>query len=227
MRNRLDQLFTPLLAGANWRDRIIATAGALIGIGMTALVCGLLSGKPEMILLVAPMGASAVLLYAVPSSPLAQPWPVVGGNTVSALIGIASALLLGHGALAAAIAVSVAILAMSVLRCLHPPGGACALLAVLGGPAVLSHGFGYALAPVALNALAMVAFAYAFHRVSGHSYPHRATRSPLPTAVAGFTLDDIDAALDEQGETFDVSREDLEALLASAERHAEARRKRR
>lgn len=224
MRNRLDRLFTPLLAGANWHDRLVAVLGALIGIALTALGCGLLVAKPEMIVLVAPMGASAVLLYAVPSSPLAQPWPVFGGNIVSALVGIAAALLLGHGALAAGVAVSAAILLMSVLRCLHPPGGACALLAVLGGPAVLDHGYGFALVPVALNAGAMVVFAYAFHRVSGHSYPHRAIKAPPPTAMAGFTANDIDAALAEQGETFDVSREDLEALLASAERHAETRR---
>lgn len=225
--NRLDRLFTPLLAGAHWRDRLIATFGSLIGIGLTALTCGLLAGTPELSLLVAPMGASAVLLYAVPSSPLAQPWPVFGGNTVSAIVGIAAASLLGHGALAAGVAVSMAILIMSILRCLHPPGGACALLAVLGGPAVIAHGFGFALVPVALNAAAMVAFAYAFHRISGHSYPHRAMKSaPTPEAVR-LLGEDIDAALAELGETFDVSREDLEALLASAERHADARRSRR
>jgi len=227
MRNRFDRLFTPLLAGANWRDRLIATAGALIGVGLTALTCGLFAGTPEVSLLVAPMGASAVLLYAVPASPLAQPWPVFGGNTVSAIVGIAAAQLIGHSALAAGIAVSVAILLMSVLRCLHPPGGACALLAVLGGPAVLSQGYGFALMPVALNAGAMVVFAYAFHRVSGHSYPHRAMKAAPTLEAVRLLRDDIDAALAELGETFDVSREDLEALLASAERHADVRRGRK
>lgn len=224
MRDRFDRLFTPLLAGANWRDRLVAVLGALVGIGLTALVCSHLPGM-EAALLVAPMGASAVLLFAVPSSPLAQPIPIIGGNVVSALVGVAVAQMLGHGALAAGVAVSSAILMMSVLRCLHPPGGACALLPVIGGPAVFAQGYGYALLPVGINAAALVAVGLAFHRVSGHSYPHRAVKVPQPAPVERFTTDDIDAALAEAGESFDVSREDLAALLASAERHAEVRRR--
>ena len=87
----------------------------------------------------APMGASAVLLFAVPASPLAQPWSILGGNTVSALVGVSCALLLGHTGLAASAAGALAIAAMFALRCLHPPGGAVAVTAVMGGQAV-THG---------------------------------------------------------------------------------------
>jgi len=211
--------FALLLAGANWRERSIAGAGAVIGIGLCAAISTLLVPSHGL-LLAAPLGASAVLLFAVPSSPLAQPWPIIGGNMVSALVGVAVAHLLGNGALAVGVAVGATILAMSALRCLHPPGGGTVLLPVLA-PAVLAQGYGFALLPVGLNAVALTAIGIAFHRVSGHSYPHR------PMKIADrprLLMDDVDAALAESGETFDVSREDLEALLDRAERHAEARR---
>lgn len=214
-----DRRFALLLAGANWRERLIAGAGAVIGIGLCAATSTLLVPNHGL-LLAAPLGASAVLLFAVPSSPLAQPWPIVGGNIVSALVGVAVAHLLGNGALAVGVAVGAAILAMSALRCLHPPGGGTVLLPVLA-PAVLAQGYGFALLPVGLNAIALTAIGIAFHRVSGHSYPHRPMKIPDRPRLL---MEDIDAALAESGETFDVSREDLEALLDRAERHAHARR---
>jgi CBS domain-containing membrane protein len=214
-----DPRFALLLAGANWRERTIAGIGALIGVGLCAAISTLVA-PGHGLLLAAPLGASAVLLFAVPSSPLAQPWPIVGGNIVSALVGVAVARLLGHSALAVGVAVGVAILAMSVLRCLHAPGGGTVLLPVLA-PAVFAQGYGFAFVPVGLNAIALAAIGIAFHRVSGHSYPHR------PMKIADrprLLMEDIDAALEESGESFDVSREDLEALLDRAERHAIARR---
>jgi len=210
---------TLLLAGANWRERLIAGIGALIGIGLCAAISTLLVPSHGL-LLAGPLGASAVLLFAVPSSPLAQPWPIVGGNVVSAVVGVVVAQLMGHGSLAVGVAVGAAILAMSVLRCLHPPGGGTVLLPVLA-PAVLAQGYGFALLPIGLNAVALAAIGIAFHRISGHSYPHRPMKiHDRPRLL----MEDIDAALAESGETFDVSREDLEALLDRAEQHAAARR---
>lgn len=211
------------LAGANWRERMIAALGAALGIALSGGVAALSVGSHAALLLAAPIGASAVLVFAVPSSPLAQPWPVVGGCTISTLVGFGVAGLLGHGPIAAGLAVGLAILLMSLLRCLHPPGGACALLAVLGS-AVLGQGVGFALVPMGLNALLLVLAGIAFHRFSGHSYPHR----PVPAPVHPRVLpEDIDAALEQAHESFDVSREDLAALLEAAEQHAIARRKRR
>jgi len=79
-------------------------------------------------LFVAPMGASAVLLFCLPASPLAQPWPSLAGNTVSALIGVGCYQLLGETGMALALAGLLAIGAMFLLRCLHPPGGALAFV---------------------------------------------------------------------------------------------------
>ena len=219
------RLFVPLLAGASLRDRMIGSIGALAGIAIVGLVCVAFfpAATPW---IVAPVGASAVLLFAVPASPLAQPWPVVGGNVVSAVFGVAVAGLVPVPALAAALAVGGAILAMSLLRCLHPPGGAAALSAVIGGHTLASGHAGHLLVPMFVNSLLLVAIGTLFHRFSGHSYPHLA-RAVDGNAVSaepqGLSMEDIDGALSDLGETFDIGREDLALLLARAEAHAAAR----
>lgn len=214
-------LFQPILAGASLRDRLIACLGALLGVALAAAaLLGPASALAGLPLLAAPIGASAVLLFAVPASPLAQPWPIVGGNLLSAVVGLAVAQLIPVPALAAGVAVAAAILAMSLARCLHPPGGAVALAAASGSTSVTL------LAPVAASSLMLVALGWLFHRASGHSYPHRAAAVARASDLhpPHLHLEDIDRALDDLGETFDVSRADLERLLAKAELHAAARR---
>ena len=218
--------FFPILAGATLRDRLVACLAAALGIGLTALLSALLIDGRTAALLVAPMGASAVLIFAVPSSPLAQPWPVVGGNVLSALVGITIAWAVPIPALAAGLAVAVAILVMSLTRSLHPPGGAAALLAVLGGPGVASAGYWFAAVPVGLNAVMLALLGVLIHRFTGHSYPHRAVPAggqALPVVDNVPHPEDVDAALVDLGETFDVSREDLDLLFRRVEYHARAR----
>ncbi len=212
--------FKPLLAGATFSERLIACLGAGVGIALTYLA-GTLAPHGTLPAIVAPLGASAVLVFAVPASPLAQPWPVIGGNTISALVGIAVWRLLPDPAVAAGLAVAAAILVMSLLRCLHPPGGAAALTAVIGGAAVHGAGFGFALVPVALNSLALVVAGLAFHRLTRRSYPHRPVLAHKP--ASGILPTDIDAALEEMHESFDIAREDLDQLIARAQEHAAAR----
>ncbi|WP_422056927.1 HPP family protein [Sphingomonas sp.] len=219
------RLFQPILAGARPLDRVIACIGATICLALTmAIGAGLELTAADLPLIVAPMGASAVLIFAVPASPLAQPWPVVGGNTLSALVGIAVYRHIPDPMIAAGLAVGLAILAMSLCRCLHPPGGAAALTAVIGGESVHAAGYSFALAPVALNSVALVMLAMVFHRLSTHSYPHRAAPVAMPPVASGLHLDDIDRALAELPDSFDISREDLDVLLSLAETHARARR---
>ena len=220
------RIFVPLLAGASLRDRVIASIGAVLGIGFVGLTCVALfpSSIPW---IVAPMGASAVLLFVVPASPLAQPWSIAGGNVISAFVGAVVAQVVPDPAIAAAVAVALAILTMSLLRCLHPPGGAAALSAVLGGYALFSAHVLEFLTVVLVNSLLLVAIGWIFHRFSGHSYPHRAKpvegKALSPAPASGLLMDDIDKALDDLGETFDISREDLALLLERAEAHAAER----
>ena len=219
-----------MLVGATLRDRFVASIGALIGVLLTAAICRVALGNTAALpFIVAPIGASAVLVFAVPASPLAQPWPVIGGNTISALIGIAAAKLVGDAALAASLAVAIAIAAMSLTRSLHPPGGAAALTAVIGGPAVTAAGFGFAFIPVAVNSALLVTLGWLFHKVSRHSYPH--VPAPAQENVhntddvpaqrrIGFQAADIDGALADLGETFDIGREDLDRVLRQVEQRA-------
>lgn len=97
------------------------------------------------------VGASAALVFAVPGSPFARPWAVIGGNVISALAGFVVVTLLGTSTLAAMSAVALAIVAMQIGRCLHPPGGAVALSVVIGGPGIHAAGLAYAFATVGFN----------------------------------------------------------------------------
>jgi CBS domain-containing membrane protein len=212
----------PLPAGNT--ERVRAGIGACIGLFVTALASHMLA--PDLAAyLIAPMGASAVLLFCVPSSPLAQPWSVVGGNTVSALIGVACVHLIPDWLLAAPLAGALAIGTMFALRCLHPPGGAVALTTVLGGQAVHDAGFLFALSPVALNSIIIVIAALLYNNLTGRRYPHaqhaadknvHATGDPAPGARLGITETDLEAALARYGEVLDVSRDDLLAIVDDA-----------
>lgn len=223
MHERL-RAFLPQQAALRRAETARIVLGALIGIAVTAVVTRLWLGPLASVpLLIAPMGASAVLLFAVPASPLAQPWPMFVGNVVSALIGVACARMIAIPEVAAAVAVAAALLAMGCLRCLHPPGGAVALTAALGGPAVEIAGYGFAFAPVALNSALLLATALLFNNLARHPYPHVA-RHDAPE-VDGWAVQraDIDRALAGYGERLDVDPEDLLQLFHDAEAEARMR----
>ncbi len=207
---------SPARTRIDTRERLRLVAGSLLGIFLTGLLCHLAGWvAPGLPWLVAPLGASAVLVFAVPASPMAQPWPVVGGNTLSALAGIAGVHgvhLLGSPELAAALAVATAIALMLALRCLHPPGGATALMMVLGG--ISSPVFAFY--PVMLNSVLLVAVGILYNNATRRAYPH--TQLPPPGAAPSAEdrqLDaDLDAVLARYNQVLDVSRDDLKALLA-------------
>ena len=220
MADKPMRLFHPILTGAHFSDRLIACIGAIVGIGLTIALSQYVAPHSAVFpLIAAPLGASAVLIFAVPASPLAQPWPVLGGNVISVLVGVTLYHLVPDPLWAAALAVGCAILLMSLLQCLHPPGGAAALTAVIGGPPIHDLGYSFAFMPVGINCLALLSVALIFHRFSRHSYPHKAA----PIVPTGLHLADIDAALEDMHESFDISREDLDALLTRAEHHAAQR----
>lgn len=226
-RNASPRLFIPIMVGATLKDRVVACIGAIAGIGLTGIITQLALGHDASVpLLMAPLGASAVLVFAVPASPLAQPWPVIGGNTISALVGVAVLMVVPDNvALAAGLAVGLAIAVMSLTRTLHPPGGAVALTTVIGGAAVHEAGFSFAFAPVCINSALLAVMAWMFHHISGHSYPHvakRVTPAEQP-ATAHILAKDVDAAVAEMGDAFDINRNDLDRLLLLAERNARTR----
>lgn len=215
------------------KERLRAALGALAGILVTGLLGSLaLQADASLPALIAPMGASAVLLFAVPSSPLAQPWSILCGNIVSALVGVTVALFIDDLFLASAVAISIAIAVMMALRCLHPPSGAVALTAVLGGPAIHELGYGFVLWPVAGNSLVLVVLALIFNNLTGRPYPHaikpaptdHGTKDPAPAQRIGFTSADLDDVLKEYDEFLDIDREDLETILRRTELRSYRRR---
>ncbi|HSH54714.1 MAG TPA: HPP family protein, partial [Methylotenera sp.] len=165
--------FSPEPIVVNYTERLRACLGALIGILLTGLLTYTIEGGSSAVpLLVAPIGASAVLLFAVPSSPLAQPWSIVGGNMIAAIIGVTCALWVHDLILAAALAVSISIAAMFALRCLHPPSGAVALTAVLGGSAIHAQGYSFVFFPIGINSLLLLLVAIVFNNLTRRPYPH-------------------------------------------------------
>ena len=194
--------------------------GAAIATALTALIGQLmLSGDPALPWLVASMGASAALVFVLPASPLAQPWPVFGSHLIAAAIGFAVHALLGATWLSAGLSVGLAIAAMSLLRCLHPPAGGTVLLTALSTPAVAAAGLSFLVMPLALNVLVLLGAGLVWNRLTGHSYPHRAAPQPSQPDWIGHIEDaDLDAVLAEWDEVLDVSRDDLDALFRAVER---------
>lgn len=159
--------------GVGMMELLWSWIGAAAGI----MICGCLSAKyfepRDMTLLIGSFGATAVLLYAAITSPLAQPRNLVGGHIISALVAVACQQLLGDVSwLAASMAVSLAIVAMLATKTLHPPGGATALIAVIGGPKIHQLGFLYAFFPVGTGAVILLVVALLVNNLSrNRKYP--------------------------------------------------------
>ena len=141
---------------------------SFIGIAVVAYLSKKYFNPYDLTLLIGSFGASAVLVYGAIKTPLAQPRNLMGGHILSAIVGVASYKLLGHinMPLAAAVAVSFAIMLMHATKTLHPPGGATALIAVIGGKGIYKLGFLYALMPAGLGALILLIIALLVNNLS-------------------------------------------------------------
>lgn len=201
---------------------VLASLGAAFGLVVTSLFSRWLLGEVNP-WFVAPMGASAVLLFGVPNSPLAQPWSILGGNVFSALIGVTVGLWLPQPAIACGVAVGLAIALMYALRCLHPPGGAVALTAIVGGAGIHQEGYYYVFSPILINSLCLALLAIVFNNLAGRRYPHPLSAAESKPAPVSFdvpiTRDDLHDAL-LAGQFLDIDEEDLQALLQQAEQIA-------
>lgn len=212
------------------REHWISAAGGLVGVLAMLWVSHALLGPHAGLFAVASMGASAVLLFAAPHGALSQPWPLVGGHLLSAAIGVICAQSVAEPILAASLAVALAIAAMYVTRCLHPPGGATAFFAVMGGAQIQALGFNYLFVPVLLNVVVLLIVAVLFnYPFAWRRYPQAWWRESRPAASA-----EALGAVEEIGEkcliphsalvyalsqidTFvDVSEQDLQKIYALA-----------
>ncbi len=226
--------FLPAAASISVTERFRSASGAFLGILLTGLISSAVVGTGFALpLLIAPMGASAVLLFAVPASPLAQPWSIIGGNVVAAVVGVTAAQLFPTPMVAAPVAIGVAIGLMFTLRCIHPPSGAVALTAVLGGPAIAALGYRFVLWPVLLNSVVITLVALAFNNATRRRYPspqaasaagRHGTGDAAALGRVGFSPADLDAVLRRYDQVLDVSRADMSALFQQAEMESYRRR---
>jgi len=206
-------------------ERVVSALGS--GLAITLLV-GIIHWQipgGEGWAVAASMGASAVLLFAVPHSALAQPWPVLAGHTLAAIIGVACARWLPERMLAAGLAVGLTVVVMQLLKCLHPPGGGTALAAVLGGETIRNLGFGYVLLPVLANALLMVGLAFVCNfAFRWRRYPAILSRLPgvdgrrMIAPAQQPTHDEVVVAIRSLDSFVDISEEDLLVLVETLRR---------
>ena len=144
-------------------EKAVASLGAGLSILLIFYISYWLTDYQGALAILPSMGAAAVLLFAVPHGPLSQPWALFAGNLLGAAVGVSAALLIDDVFIACAVAVGGAVLAMHLLHCLHPPAGATALAAVVGGDAVQQLGYWYMLTPTLLNCLVIFAVAILFN----------------------------------------------------------------
>jgi len=214
------------------KEIFLSAGAALVAIALLAVISSWFAGMSSVPFMVASMGASAALMFGAPHSPLAQPWAFVGGHLVSALVGITCHQFIADSFIAACLAVGGATFGMLLLRCLHPPGGATALMPVVGGPEMQALGYGFLVAPLGINLLILLAAALLINNMlPGRRFPiwmpapqaggSRASRRGRPVALSE---DDLRKAMEDMGAFIDVTAHDLNAIYGKASLHALERR---
>ena len=213
---------SPLSAGEKMRS-VLASFIAILLMGYVSSLHVSGIGLP---ILVASMGASAVLLFALSHSPLSQPWPLIGGNIFSALIAVTCARYIPNLIVAAAVSVAVSMLVMQFLHCLHPPGGALALLPLMGDKSIHDLGYWFVLEPLGLNLLILLIVGFIINNLlPGRHYPARAVpvhdnihkhNDPGSLDRLGINQSDVHNALKQMDTFLDVSEADLSTVYKMA-----------
>ena len=215
------------LSPVSHRERLVSALGGLLGILLVYVVSRFALDGTSSPIMSFSMGSTAVMLFAVPHGPLSQPWPLLGGHLLSGLIGITCLLHVPEPMLAGSLAVGLSIGAMHYLRCLHPPAGATALVAAMGGDTVRALGYGFVAAPVMLNVLIILSVAIVFNFLfPWRRYPLFLMRAMAParpeSGYAAISHEDFVYALTQMDSFIDVSEEDLLRIyaLATGRHHA-------
>lgn len=219
--NYLITIFLPEASSVSWSERLRAVFGVTLGL-LAMISFGLLLERYGSVSpwIVASMGASACLLFVLPSSPMAQPWAVIGGSCISALVGIICTHFVHELILLIPLSVGVAILSMFALRCLHAPAAALALLIPLNGLVE----FSFVLFPVLGNAVLLVLCAVIYNSLTGKPYPHRSKASVGSSLIKKrdrqIEDEEISAVLERYNQVIDISKDDLANLISQVEHGA-------
>jgi len=207
------------------KEKLISFLGGVVSIYIIFLITNQFLAVTEAVYIIPSMGATAVLLFAAPNAPFSQPWNVFGGHLISAIIGVASYQWIPDIHIAAAASVGFAIWAQYYLRCIHPPGGATALAAVIGSSQIHDLGYMYAITPVLVNTVTILVVAIAFNALfSWRSYPaslanktsNKVEIDPYPP----IQHEDFVYALSQIDSIVDISEDDLLRIYSLATIHS-------
>jgi CBS domain-containing membrane protein len=226
--------FGPVIPRPTATEAMRAALGAGVGLLVTGILLYLITPTVSLQnspLLIAPFAASAVLIYAVPNSPLAQPWAVIVGNSTAALIGLLTIRAYPHALPAAALAVLFTLLATAVLRATHPPAGAAAMASVLAYHPDAPTPLIFALHPVLTGSVLLVATGLLWNRSTGRAYPLRQTPPP-PHGTADIrperrnapSAETLATALQDLRLGANIGVEDLSRLISAAKTETAAHR---
>jgi len=206
-------------------EKIVAVGGGFITVSLVIAVSQFFVGSSDMPLVIASMAASVILVFAIPHGPLSQPWALIGGHVISAIIGVTCSKVLPENlVISASLAVSLSLLAMYYLRCVHPPGGATAFTAVIGENTIQSLGYHYVIVPVLLNVwIILCAGILVNYFFPWRRYPiylaEKEEMEKLPYSL--ISPEDLKSALQKIDRFVDVTEEDLAKIytLATQQSH--------
>ncbi|MBK8970493.1 MAG: HPP family protein [Hahellaceae bacterium] len=214
-------------------EKLVSGFGAAIGILIVYGALCFYSHDHALVLLLASVAASSVLVFAVPHGALSQPWPVIGSYLISGVIGVSCNRWIEYSALSAVLAVGLSVSFMHYFRCLHPPGGAVALIAVTGGAQTQAIGYDFIIAPVLINACMVVFAGILFNSLfPWRRYPmnlqYLKPSGPLnipEDQCLKLSVKDYQYALDKHNSFVDVSPDEIAELVESAYEHARINKK--
>lgn len=213
--------FSGIQTPASHTEKVVSALGAAISIALIYLISHWATDFQGAMVILPSMGASAVLIFAVPHGTLSQPWPLFGGNIISAVVGVTCAMHIGNIYLAAGLAVGLSIACMHMARCIHPPGGATALAAVIGGSSVAQLGYQYALLPTGLNCFVIFIVAMIFNNLfAWRRYPsslmkyEKAMDNP---ETKGIFTRHIQQAMETLDEVVDIAPEQIKYIVDKAD----------
>jgi len=221
--------FKPHIPHTSLAEKIYSALAGGAGIILLGVALKFIPHFNYPLFMLASMAASAVLLFAIPHSPMAQPWALIGGHMISVLAGWVCILFIPDQIFAAGCAVGLAIFLMHYLNCLHPPGGATALIIVLSSAQFHPIGWPWVTSIVAMNAGISLLLALTINNLlPGRHYPARIESHIQPGADAATTAvaieqPDITWAASQMNGFIDISEQDLTLIYELATQHAQRR----
>ena len=215
--------FRPSFDPVSLTEKFRSSVGAMFSMLLLGEVLHFLPDGGHPLLLFASMAAASVLLYALPHSPMAQPWPLLVGNLLSGAVGWLCSIFIPDPVFAAACAVGLSIFVMHLTHSLHPPGAATSMIMVLNAGQIQHHGWLWIGGAVLANAVFSLLLAFVINNLihaGRYPVPHHLPQRRTGAHAGELTAADIEWALEKMEGVIDVDEEDLLEIYRLATEHA-------